>query len=60
MKLVNKIEKWLLYIGVVTSCFGLMYVLDMSNRMEYMYASGIGLILTAVSVFLSSFSKKNM
>ena len=59
MSLVFKWGNWLLYIGLLISCFGLLYVLGISNRIEFKYASGIGLIMIATSVLLSAFQKKN-
>ncbi len=47
--------------GIITSSFGFIYVLGISNRIEYTYAFGIGFILITLSVLirtLANFSNK--
>ncbi|MEH7237638.1 hypothetical protein [Bacillus sp. JJ1562] len=60
MNLLRKLENLILSIGIITCCFGLIYVLGISTRIEYKYASGFGLIMIAISVLLSTLSKKNL
>ncbi|MFS0824718.1 hypothetical protein [Bacillus sp. 1P02SD] len=58
MNLLDTIEKWLLYIGIVTCCLGLIFILGFSEHIVFKYASGLGLMMISISVILSAFSKK--
>lgn len=58
MKLLYKIENWILWFGIVLCCLGLFYILGYSKHIVFKYAFGIGFIMIAISILFSLISKK--
>ena len=53
MKYLNKIGNYIFYLGVLSCCFGLIYITGISNRIELKCAAEIGLIMIATGGLLS-------